>query len=262
MVKGLYTAAAGMNAQQSNINVTSNNIANVNTTGFKKDRAEFSDLMYQSLNYTANATSENTNNPTGIDVGLGVRISGVQKSFIQGSLKQTGNDLDIAIQGKGFFKITTPAGETAYTRNGSFKRDSEGAMVTAQGFRLDPEIIIPNNLTNISIAQDGVVSASNPADGTIVQLGQITIADFINNAGLNPLGNGLYSLSSTSGDAIEGIAGSEAFGALQQGMLESSNVQLVNAMVDLITAQRAYEANAKALTTTDQMLQQVNQLKR
>jgi flagellar basal-body rod protein FlgG len=262
MVRGLYTAAAGMNVQQNNIDVTSNNIANVNTTAFKKDRAEFADLMYQSLNYTANATSDNTYNPTGIDVGLGVRISGVQKSFMQGSLKQTGNDLDIAIQGKGFFTVTNPNGETSYTRNGSFKKDIDGAIVTAQGFKLDPEIVVPNNLTNLSIAQDGTVSAMNPADGVISQLGQITLVDFINPAGLAPKGNGLYSVTSTSGDPIEGVPASEAFGSLQQGMVESSNVKLVNAMVDLITAQRAYESNAKALTTTDQMLQQVNQLKR
>lgn len=262
MVRGLYTAAAGMNAQQSNIDVTSNNIANVNTTAFKKDRAEFADLMYQSLNYTANATSENTMNPTGIDVGLGVRISGVQKSFMQGNLKQTGNDLDIAIQGKGFFQIVDANGELSYTRNGSFKKDADGAMVNAQGFKVEPEIIIPPTLTKLSIASDGTVSAMNPADGNTVLLGQITLVDFINQAGLAPLGNGLYQSTTTSGDPIEGIANTEAFGALQQGMIESSNVQLVNAMVELITAQRAYEANAKALTTTDQMLQQVNQLKR
>lgn len=262
MVRGLYTAAAGMNAQQTNIDVTSNNIANVNTTAFKKDRAEFSDLMYQTLNYTANATSEATNNPTGMDVGLGVRVSGVQKSFIQGSLKETGNDLDIAIQGKGFFAITTPNGDLQYTRNGSFKRDSEGALVTAQGYKLEPEITIPNNLINISIAGDGIVSALNPTSGTIEQLGQITLTDFVNQAGLSPQGNGLYSLTDTSGAAIAGVPAADAFGTLQQGMLESSNVQLVNAMVDLITAQRAYEANSKSLTTTNEMLQQVNQLKR
>jgi flagellar basal-body rod protein FlgG len=262
MVRGLYTSAAGMTAQQNNIDVTSNNIANVNTTAFKKDRAEFADLMYQSLNYTSNATSEATNNPTGIDVGLGVRVSGVQKSFMQGSLKETGNDLDIAIQGKGFFAITTPNGDTQYTRNGSFKRDNEGAIVTAQGYRLDPEIVVPNNLTNLSIGADGTVSAMNPADGAITVLGQITIIDFVNPAGLSPKGNGLYGTTTTSGDPVQGVPNTEAFGSLQQGMLESSNVQLVNAMVDLITAQRAYEANSKSLTTTDQMLQQVNQLKR
>ncbi|HIP13498.1 MAG TPA: flagellar basal-body rod protein FlgG [Arcobacter sp.] len=262
MVRGLYTAAAGMNAQQNNIDVTSNNIANVNTTGFKKDRAEFADLMYQSLNYTANATSENTNNPTGMNVGLGVRVSGIQKSFIQGSLKETGNSLDIAIQGKGFFQIETPAGDTNYSRNGSFKLDSDGAVVTGQGYKLLPEIVIPANMTNTSIAADGTVSAINPADGTTNVLGQITLVDFINPAGLSPKGNGLFSATTVSGDAIEGVPNTEAFGSLQQGMLESSNVQLVNAMVDLITAQRAYESNSKSLTTTDQMLQQVNQLKR
>jgi len=262
MVRSLYTAAAGMNVQQTNIDVISNNIANVNTVGFKQDRAEFTDLMYQSLNYTAKATSSTTNNPTGIDVGLGVRVSGIQKSFMQGSLKETGNALDIAIQGKGFFKIVTPDGNTVYTRSGAFKRNSDGAIVNQLGYKLDPEIVIPNNLTNLSIASDGTVSAMNPVDGTITTLGQITLVDFINPAGLTPLGDGLFQASATSGDPTEGTPGSEAFGSLRQGMLESSNVKLVNSMVDLITAQRAYEANSKSLTTTDQMLQQVNQLKR
>jgi len=262
MVRSLYTAAAGMNVQQTNIDVISNNIANVNTVGFKQDRAEFADLMYQSLNYTAKATSSSTNNPTGIDVGLGVRVSGIQKSFVQGSLKQTGNALDIAIQGKGFFKITTPDGNTVYTRSGAFKRDSDGTIVNQLGYKLDPEIVVPNNLTNLSIASDGTISAMNPTDGTITTLGQITLVDFINPAGLTPLGDGLFQASATSGDPIEGTPGNEAFGSLRQGMLESSNVKLVNSMVDLITAQRAYEANSKAITTTDQMLQQVNQLKR
>lgn len=262
MVRGLYTAAAGMTAQQNNIDVTSNNIANVNTTAFKKDRAEFADLMYQSLNYTSNSTSEATNNPTGMDVGLGVRVSGVQKSFIQGSLKETGNDLDIAIQGKGFFAITTPNGDLQYTRNGSFKRDDEGALVTAQGFKLEPEVVIESNLINISIAGDGTVSALNPATGQIEQIARIQLTDFVNPAGLAPQGNGLFAATDTSGDPIDGFPTEEAFGTLQQGMLESSNVQLVNAMVDLITAQRAYESNSKSLTTTSEMLSTVNQLKR
>ncbi len=262
MVRGLYTSAAGMNAQQNNIDVTSNNIANVNTTGFKKDRIEFADLMYQSLNYTANATSESTNNPTGIDVGLGVKITGIQKSFIQGSLTETGNDLDLAIQGKGFFQITTPTGDTQYTRNGAFKVDSEGTLVNGQGYKVEPEISVPYNLTNVSVSQDGIITAMNPIDNTITTLGQLTITDFINPAGLAPKGNSLYAVTDTSGPAITGNPGTEAFGSLQQGMLEASNVQLVNAMVDLITAQRAYEANSKSLTTTDAMLQQVNQLKR
>lgn len=262
MIRGLYTAAAGMNAQQNNIDVISNNISNVNTTAFKKDRAEFSDLMYQSLSYTANSTSDSTNNPTGIDVGLGVKISGIQKSFEQGSLKQTGNDLDIAIQGKGFFKIINPQEEEVYSRAGNFKKDKEGLLVTAQGFKLDPEIVIPSDLLNISISNDGIVSATNPVNGETTKLGQITLTSFINPAGLAPLGSGLYKATSTSGDPVEGNPAQGAFGSLQQGTLEISNVQLVNAMVDLITAQRAYESNAKAVTTSDQMLQQINQLKR
>jgi flagellar basal-body rod protein FlgG len=251
-----------MVAQQKDIDVISNNIANINTTGFKQDRTEFQDLMYQSLNYTAGSTSATSNNPTGIDTGLGVRVAGIQKNFIQGSLKETGNSLDIAIQGDGFFKITTPAGETAYSRNGAFKLDGEGSMVNGQGFKLEPEIVIPSNLVNVSVAQDGTVSATDPTSGDITTLGQITIVDFINSAGLSPQGNSLYLATTTSGDAIEGTPGLNGIGTLRQGMLEGSNVQLVTEMVNLITAQRGYEANSKAITTTDTMLQTVNQLKR
>ncbi len=262
MIRGLHTAAAGMVAQQKDIDVISNNIANVNTTAFKQDRTEFQDLMYQSLNYTAGATSATSNNPTGIDTGLGVRVSGIQKNFIQGSLKETGNSFDLAIQGDGFFKITTPAGETAYSRNGSFKLDSEGSMVNGQGFKLEPEIVIPSDLINVSIGQDGTVSAIDPATGAISTLGQITIVDFINPAGLSPQGDSLYLATSVSGDAIEGTPGLEGIGTIRQGMLEGSNVQLVTEMVNLITAQRGYEANSKSITTTDTMLQTVNALKR
>jgi len=262
MIRGLHTAAAGMTAQQKDIDVISNNIANVNTTGFKKDRTEFQDLMYQSLNYTAGATSADTNNPTGIDTGLGVRVAGIQKNFIQGSLKETGNDYDLAIQGNGFFKITLPTGETGYTRNGSFKLDSEGSIVNGLGYKLDPEIVIPSNLIDVSIAQDGTVSAVEPATGAIQQLGQITIVNFVNPAGLAPQGDSLYLASEVSGDPIDGTPGLEGIGTIRQGMLEGSNVQLVTEMVNLITAQRGYEANSKAITTTDTMLQTVNQLKR
>ena len=262
MIRGLYTAATGMTAQQHNIDVISNNIANVNTTGFKQDRPEFQDLMYESLNYTAGATSATTNNPTGIDTGLGVRVSGIQKNFLQGSLRETGNSLDLAIQGDGFFKITTPNGETAYSRNGAFKLDQDGAIVNGQGYKLDPEIVVPSELTNISFAQDGTVSATNPTTGEITTLGQITVSNFINPAGLAPQGDSLYLATSVSGDVIDGIAGVDGIGTIRQGMLEASNVQLVTEMVDLITAQRAYEANSKAITTTDTMLQTVNQLKR
>ena len=262
MIRGLYTAATGMNAQQHNIDVTSNNIANVNTMGFKKDRAEFQDLMYERLNYTAGATSDSTRNPTGIDVGLGVRVSGVQKSFLQGELKDTGNSLDIAIEGKGFFQITQPDGEIAYTRNGSFKLDNEGAIVNGNGYRLEPEIVVPQNLIDLTIAKDGMVSATDPTTGTIQQLGQITIADFINPAGLRPIGETLFMDTEASGDPIVGNPTTDQLGNLRQGMVELSNVALVNEMVDLITAQRAYEANSKSISTTDEMLDIVNRLKR
>ncbi len=257
MVRGLYTAAAGMNAQQHQIDVTSNNIANVNTTAFKQDRAEFQDLMYQSLNFTAGATSEATSNPTGIDVGLGVRIAGIQKNFLQGSLKQTGNPLDIAIEGNGFLEITLPNGNSAYSRNGALKVDNEGNLVNGQGFPLAQGITIETGAKDISIAQNGLISYD--LDGTQTQAGPIQVFNFINPAGLSPEGNSLFSATNTSGDPVE-IENTNV--KLRQGMLESSNVQLVNEMVDLITAQRAYEANSKSISTTDTMLQQVNQLKR
>ncbi|MBU0925764.1 flagellar basal-body rod protein FlgG [bacterium] len=261
MIRGLYTAATGMNSMQHQIDVTSNNIANVNTTGFKQDRAEFQDLMYETLNYTAGQTSQTTMNPTGIDVGLGVRVSGIQKNFSEGDLKLTSNTLDLAIEGKGFFQITLPSGETAYTRNGAFKLNSEGSIVNGSGYSLSPEIVIPDNVVDVSIAKDGTVTATDSQTGTTTDLGQITIADFINSAGLIPLGDSLFMQSDASGDVIEGNPSEEQFGSIQQGMIELSNVKLVNEMVDLITAQRAYEANSKAITTTDSMLDTVNRLK-
>ncbi len=257
MIRGLYTAAAGMTAQQHQIDVTSNNIANVNTTAFKQDRAEFQDLMYESLNYTAGSTSEATSNPTGIDAGLGVRIAGIQKNFLQGSLKQTGNPLDIAVEGKGFFEITLPSGDTAYSRNGAFKVDSEGNLVNGQGYPLSQGITIETGATDISISENGLISYT--LDGALTQAGPIQVFDFINPAGLKPQGNSLYVATETSGDPVE-IENTNV--KLRQGMLELSNVQLVNEMVDLITAQRAYEASSKAISTTDAMLTTVNQLKR
>ncbi len=262
MIRGLYTAATGMNSMQHQIDVTANNISNVNTIGFKQDRAEFQDLMYETLNYTAGRTSDGTINPTGIDVGLGVRVSGIQKNFLQGDLKLTSNPLDIAIEGNGFFQITTPNGEIAYTRNGAFKLDSEGNIVNGNGYLLEPQITIPDNLIKVSIGNNGIVTAEDPVTGEITNLGQITIVDFINPAGLIPKGESLYIESEASGVPIEGNPSEEQFGGLRQGMIELSNVKLVNEMVDLITAQRAYEANSKAIITTDSMLDTVNRLKR
>lgn len=261
MIRGLYTAATGMNSMQHQIDVTSNNIANVNTSGFKQDRAEFQDLMYETLNYTAGQTSQTTINPTGIDVGLGVKISGIQKNFTEGDLELTSNTFDLAIEGKGFFQITLPSGETAYTRNGSFKLNNEGTIVNGNGYPLAPEIVIPDNVTDVSVANDGTVTATDPQTGDTVNLGQITIADFINPAGLIPLGQSMFMESEASGAVQEGNPTENQFGSIQQGMIESSNVKLVNEMVDLITAQRAYEANSKAITTADSMLDTVNRLK-
>jgi len=262
MIRGLYTAATGMNSMQHQIDVTSNNIANVNTTGFKQDRAEFQDLMYETLNYTAGQTSQTTTNPTGIDVGLGVRISGIQKNFNEGDLKLTSNPLDLAIEGKGFFQITMPNGETAYTRNGAFKLNTEGTIVNGNGYPLSPQIVVPDNVTKLTIGKDGVVTATDPTTGDVVNLGQLEIADFINPAGLTPLGESLFMESEASGAVLTGNPTTAQFGNTRQGMIELSNVKLVNEMVDLITAQRAYEANSKAITTTDSMLDTVNRLKR
>ena len=261
MIRGLYTAATGMNSMQHQIDVTSNNISNVNTAGFKKDRAEFQDLMYESLNYTAGRTSQNTINPTGMDVGLGVRISGIQKDFLEGDLKLTSNPLDLAIEGKGFFQVTTPNGETSYTRNGAFKLDAEGNIVNGSGYPLEPQITVPDNLVDLTISKDGTVSATDPTTGESTNLGQITIADFINSAGLKPVGESLFMSTDASGEAINGTPTEEQFGGIRQGMIELSNVKLVNEMVDLITAQRAYEANSKAVQTGDDLLATVNQLK-
>jgi len=261
MFRGLYTAATGMNAMQNQIDVTSNNIANVNTIAFKQDRSEFQDLMYDSMNYTSGQTSETTMNPTGIDVGLGVRVSGIQKNFSEGDLETTDNTLDLAIEGDGFFQVTLPNGEIAYTRSGAFKLDSEGNIVNANGYLLEPQITVPDDVVNLTIAEDGTVTAEDGTTGETTQLGQITLVDFINPAGLTPLGNNLYQESDAAGDPIEGIATEDQFGSIGQGMIELSNVALVTEMVNLITAQRAYEANSKSITTADEMLAIVNQLK-
>ena len=261
MIKGLYTAATGMTAQQYNIDVISNNIANVNTTAFKKDRAEFCDLMYQTLNYTAGTTSEGTANPTGIDVGCGVVISGIQKEFLQGNCTVTGNQLDIGIQGKGFLKVELPDGTIGYTRNGALKVNKEGTLVNAQGYKIIPEIIIPPEAVKISISADGIVSGTK-ADGTTIPIGNMELTSFINPPGLSPHGDNIYLATDVSGDPITTKPGENGMGTLRQSMLESSNVQLVTEMVNLISAQRAYEANSKAIMATDKMLETVGRLKR
>ncbi len=262
MLRSLYTAATGMIAQQTQIDTTSNNIANVNTIGYKKQRAEFADLMYQTMEYAGTSTSATTTSPTGIEVGLGVRPTAVAKLFTQGNFKETGNSLDMAITGQGFFQIQLPDGTTTYTRNGSFKLDANGNMVNSDGYQLIPQITIPQDATQISIGTDGTVSVLQAGQTQMSQVGQIELANFVNPAGLHSLGNNDYINTAASGDAITSTPGLNGLGEIRQQFVEMSNVQLVEEMTDLITGQRAYEANSKAITTSDQMLQTVNGLKR
>jgi len=262
MLRSLYSAATGMIAQQTSIDVTSNNIANVNTVGYKKQRAEFADLFYQTMEYAGTSTSATTTSPTGINVGLGVRPTAITKMFSQGNFKETGNNLDLAITGNGFFKVQLPDGTEAYTRNGSFKVDADGQMVTSDGYPLVPNIVIPPDAVQISIGTDGTVSVLQAGQTQSSQIGQITLTNFINPAGLHALGDNNYINTTASGDPIEGVAGQNGLGQMRQGFVEMSNVQLVEEMTDLITAQRAYDANSKAIMTSDEMLKTVNQLKR
>ncbi len=262
MIRALWTAATGMRAQQLNIDVISNNLANVNTVGFKRTRADFQDLMYQTLRPPGADSTTTTKIPTGIQVGLGTRVAALEKIFRQGSFKQTGNPLDLAIEGKGFFKVQLPNGEIAYTRAGAFKLDDQGRIVTSDGYPLDPVITIPPDAIDISIGEDGTVSVLQPGNTTYTQVGQITLADFPNPAGLRAIGRNLFKETDTSGAPIEGTPGQDQFGTIAQGYIETSNVDVVEEMVNLIVAQRAYEANSKAIQTGDEMLQIANNLRR
>ncbi|WP_100984499.1 flagellar basal-body rod protein FlgG [Helicobacter pylori] len=262
MLRSLYSATSGMLAQQTHIDTTSNNIANVNTTGFKKSRADFNDLFYQAMQYAGTNTSNTTLSPDGMEVGLGVRPSAITKMFSQGSPKETENNLDVAIMGKGFFQVQLPDGTTAYTRSGNFKLDEQGNLVTSEGYLLIPQITLPEDTTQVNIGVDGTVSVTQGLQTTSNVIGQITLANFVNPAGLHSMGDNLFSITNASGDAIVGNPDSQGLGKLRQGFLELSNVRLVEEMTDLITAQRAYEANSKSIQTTDAMLQTVNSLKR
>ncbi|ADO03187.1 flagellar basal-body rod protein FlgG [Helicobacter pylori] len=262
MLRSLYSATSGMLAQQTHIDTTSNNIANVNTTGFKKSRADFNDLFYQAMQYAGTNTSNTTLSPDGMEVGLGVRPSAITKMFSQGSPKETENNLDIAITGKGFFQVQLPDGTTAYTRSGNFKLDEQGNLVTSEGYLLIPQITLPEDTTQVNIGVDGTVSVTQGLQTTSNVIGQITLANFVNPAGLHSMGDNLFSITNASGDAIVGNPDSQGLGKLRQGFLELSNVKLVEEMTDLITAQRAYEANSKSIQTADAMLQTVNSLKR
>ncbi|MGB7570024.1 MAG: flagellar basal-body rod protein FlgG [Chitinivibrionales bacterium] len=261
MVRSMYSAATGMEAQQLYMDTISNNLANVNTTGFKRSKMEFQDLMYQTLKEPGVTNSEGIMAPSGIEVGLGVKPAATQRLFDQGSLNQTGNSLDVAIQGDGFFQINMPDGTIAYTRDGSFKLTSDGTVVNSSGYPLTPQITIPEGAQQLGISADGKVSAVLPGKSTTSDIGQIELARFVNPAGLTGLGQNLYSISDASGQPILETPGQNSMGTLSQGYTEASNVQVVEEMVNMITAQRAYEIVSKAITVSDEMLQVTNNLK-
>jgi flagellar basal-body rod protein FlgG len=261
MIRALYTAASGMNAQQSNIDNVAHNLANVNTTGFKKSRVEFEDLVYQELRAPGAQASATTETPVGLEMGLGTRAVATARNFSAGNLRTTGAPLDIAIEGAGFFKIALPSGTTAYTRAGTFHLDAQGTIVTADGYPLEPQVTIPSDTVSISISKDGIVSATVRGQGSS-QVGAIEIATFANPAGLRPLGGNLFELTTASGDEEGGAPGTDARGTLAQGLVEDSNVSVVEEMVNMIIGQRAYEANSRVVKAADEMLSQVNTLVR
>jgi len=263
MMRALWSAASGMKGQQTNMDVISNNIANVNTYGGKKVRAEFQDLVYQTIRDAGAQSGADSQYPTGMQIGLGTRVAATNRVFTQGSLQTTDNPTDIGIQGEGFFRITLPDGTIGYTRDGSFKLDSQRRLVTTDGYPLADDITIDQNAPSdsIVIAGDGQVSCT-PAGGTQQNVGQITLARFVNPAGLTAIGKNLFVVSEASGEAIESNPGEEGAGTLTQGTLEMSNVQIVEEMVNMIISQRAYESNSKAVTTSDSMLEIANGLKR
>jgi flagellar basal-body rod protein FlgG len=257
-MEALWVAKTGLDAQQTRMSVVSNNLANVNTTGFKRGRAVFEDLLYQNVTQAGGATSANTESPTGLTTGTGVRVVATEKSFTQGSALQTGNALDVLIQGRGFFQVLQPDGNLAYSRDGSFKIDSEGRLVTASGYEIQPSLTIPSDAQSITIGLDGTVQATLAGQTSPTSLGTLQLADFINPAGLQPKGQNLFVETAASGSPQVANPGLEGVGTLEQGSLEGSNVNVVEELVSMIETQRAYEMNSKAIATSDQMLQYLN----
>jgi len=260
MITALYSAATGMEAQETQINVVANNLANVNTTGFKRSRANFQDLLYHNIRAVGSATSSDTEVPTGIQVGLGTRTASVEKVYTTGDFETTGRDLDLAIEGEGFFQVAMPNGETAYTRDGSLKSDSQGRLVTADGNPVEPAITIPENATKVAIGKRGTVTAYLDGEAEGNELGVLELARFSNPSGLKSMGGNLQLESTASGTPILGEPGDSGLGTIAQGFLESSNVSIMKEMISLISGQRAYEINSKAVKAADEILQQTNQL--
>lgn len=261
-MRSLDIAATGMLAQQTNVDVISNNIANMVTTGFKKQRAAFQDLIYQNISRPGTTSSDQgTTMPSGIQLGLGVRNGAVYRMHGQGAIKITQNNLDLAIAGNGFFQVDLPSGDTGYTRDGTFQVNENGELVTVQGYKVQPNITIPKDATSIDINNTGEVLVKTPGQATSQNVGQLQLANFVNPTGLEALGDNLYRETDASGTAATGNAGSEDFGTVRQGALEQSNVNVVEEISDLITAQRAYEMNSNVITTSDQMLQTITQLR-
>ncbi len=259
MNPALWVAKTGLDAQQTNMAVISQNLANVNTTGYKKGRAVFEDLLYQTVSQVGAATSQNTQSPSGLELGTGVNLVSTEKVYTQGNMNQTGNSLDMAINGNGFFQILMPDGTLAYTRDGNFQISSTGQVVTAQGFPLQPAVTIPSGTQSISIGQDGTVQAQLQGQAAPSTVGTLQLANFINPTGLQPIGNNLLTETASSGTATTGSPASNGMGAINQGYTEASNVDVVEEMVNMIETQRAYEMNTKAIETNDQMLQFLDQ---
>ena len=264
MMRSLYTAASGMTGQQYNIDTISNNLSNVNTTGFKQNRVDFEDLLYQTTRTAGTPATELTVTPVGVQVGHGVKVAATQKMYTQGALQNTGNISDLAIEGEGFMRVMLIDGTYGYTRDGSLKIDSNGQLVTSQGYRLMPDVVLPEGFVreSLTISQDGRITVKIAGNDDPIQVGQMQLFRFVNPAGLNAIGENLLKVTNASGDPIGGRPGFDGMGSVQHKFLEMSNVSVVQEMVNMIVAQRAYELNSKAIQTSDSMLQIANNLKR
>ncbi|MFT6326470.1 MAG: flagellar basal-body rod protein FlgG [Bermanella sp.] len=259
MHAALWVAKTGLSAQNHSLTSISNNLANVSTTGFKKDRAVFQDLVYQIQRQPGALSSQDTRLPSGLQLGTGVKVAGTQKIHTTGTLQETSQPLDMAVNGRGFFQIAMPDGTAAYTRDGTFQMDADGQLVTAIGYLLEPNITVPDQTNTLTISRDGIVSATQFGETTPTEIGQIDLVDFVNPTGLQAMGGNLFLETASSGAPNVGVASEVGFGSIEQGMLENSNVEVVEEMVQMITVQRAYEMNSKVISSADQMLQYLAQ---